>query len=134
MTDINVLAKRRLQAANKTSGNQVNVHLDGLANIIHELRNEPRTPLANRSKRTVTPASAPKRSRPPPKMDLADFCAMQGLSEAIAEKLAKMDVDGPHLLCKITDQQLADGGLSVGQVAAVRDGEERYLVDAAEDP
>lgn len=41
-----------------------------------------------------------------------------------------MEVDGPHLLCILKDEDLKTEGLiSTSQIAAIRDAEERWLAD-----
>lgn len=131
-TDISLLAKRRARNTSNSSGGQVQVNFEGLANLVAELRgntNEQRVPLANvanAASRSLSPAifTTPVL---PPKMSLSDFCFMHDLPDELQAKLNAMDISGPHLLRKISDVQLSDGGLSVGQVAAVRDAEDRYM-------
>lgn len=99
---------------------------DGLADFIRGVR----APLLDASNHQLghhTHSLTPKAPLPP-KMSLVDFCNTYELSDSVYTKLLTMDIDGPHLLRKVSDGALEQAGkLTVGQIAAVHDAEERYL-------
>lgn len=65
-------------------------------------------------------------------MDLDDFSMLFGLSSALKEKLLRADITGPHILRLISDDDLRKHGLlSIGELAALRDAEERWKVRQA---
>lgn len=122
-TDIGVLASRRRRELQKSSSGAVHVNFDGLDRFVTALRSpfQDATTKVNNTAQNLAP--------PPPKMELGPFCFSYGLSELVEEKLEQMDVAGPHLLRMIKDEELRDGGFSVGQIAAIRDAYERYIFD-----
>ena len=64
-------------------------------------------------------------------MRLDSFCDTYDLSNAIKDKLIAIHIAGPHTLRLITDTDLrAEGGLSVGELASVRDAQLRWSHDA----
>ena len=64
-----------------------------------------------------------------PKMTLATFCDCYELHLIIEGKLNELNITGPHALRFVSNQQLADEvGLSVGELADVRDVQERWLL------
>ncbi|KAI3602366.1 hypothetical protein WG66_011261 [Moniliophthora roreri] len=68
---------------------------------------------------------------PPPKVPLSEFCKKYELSDALQEKLKGLNIDGPHVLRLIKDEALEKKGLSIGEVAGLRDAEERWMTDHA---
>ena len=108
------------------------VNFEGLADVIKQLRpdfgigsqNQPPAPAA-------APAIAVRRPLPP-KLSLADFCARFQLSDAIHDKLANIKVTGPHVLRLVNDDALrAEGNLDIGELADLRDVEERWMVEVS---
>jgi len=60
-------------------------------------------------------------------MTLADFCEKFDLSVFILQKLDVLHVTGPHALRFISNQQLVEvGGMDIGELADVRDAQERW--------
>ncbi|KAJ3543455.1 hypothetical protein NMY22_g3140 [Coprinellus aureogranulatus] len=65
-------------------------------------------------------------------MELDDFAMLFGLSENITFKLAAADIPGPHVLRLVSDKDLReDGKLSIGELATVRDAEQRWKIRQA---
>ena len=75
---------------------------------------------------------ATPRQRPPPRVTLTKFCKQYKLSASLHEKLAALDIDGPHVLRLIKDGALESKGFSIGEVAGLRDAEERWMADNSE--
>ncbi|KAK1233769.1 hypothetical protein PQX77_003060, partial [Marasmius sp. AFHP31] len=69
------------------------------------------------------------RPRPPPRLPLGKFCKQYKLSSSLHEKLSKLDIDGPHVLRLIKDSALESEGFSIGELAGLRDAEERWMAD-----
>ncbi|KAJ8082936.1 hypothetical protein PM082_008794 [Marasmius tenuissimus] len=82
------------------------------------------SPVAAAAAETSTP-----RPRPPPRLPLGKFCKQYKLSSSLHEKLSKLDIDGPHVLRLIKDSALESEGFSIGEVAGLRDAEERWMAD-----
>ncbi|KIJ15654.1 hypothetical protein PAXINDRAFT_99503 [Paxillus involutus ATCC 200175] len=62
-----------------------------------------------------------------PKMDLRTFCDHYNLSLAILQKLDSMEITGPHGLRFVSNTDLREiGKLHIGELADVRDAEERW--------
>jgi hypothetical protein len=60
-----------------------------------------------------------------PKLDLQSFTTWFGLLVQLRNKLEAIHLDGPHLLRLVSNEQLqTKGGLSLGELAVLRDGEE----------
>jgi hypothetical protein len=60
-------------------------------------------------------------------MALGDFCDKFDLSIYILQKLDTLKITGPHALRFITNQHLVEfGGLDIGELADVRDAQERW--------
>ena len=75
------------------------------------------------------PTHQPIRAALVPKMTLAAFCDCYELHLIIEGKLNELNITGPHALRFVSNQQLADEvGLSVGELADVRDAQERWLL------
>ncbi|KAG7097620.1 hypothetical protein E1B28_004953 [Marasmius oreades] len=72
------------------------------------------------------PQTQPRIGKIPPKLPLLDFCLRYGLSPDLREKLEEMKIPGPHVLRLISDQSF-EGKLQVGEVAELRDAEERWM-------
>ncbi|SJK99323.1 uncharacterized protein ARMOST_02616 [Armillaria ostoyae] len=80
---------------------------------------------------TLSASSAANvQSKPPPKLPLDEFCRLYEISDSTYRKLREMEVDRPHLLRILKDEDLKTEGLiSTSQIAAIRDAEERWLAD-----
>lgn len=84
--------------------------------------------------KTAQSATTAKRSQPEtlraalvPKMTLTDFCETFSLSVFILQKLDVMKITGPHGLRFVSNQQLVEvGGMDIGELADVRDAQERW--------
>ncbi|KIJ15656.1 hypothetical protein PAXINDRAFT_133790 [Paxillus involutus ATCC 200175] len=62
-----------------------------------------------------------------PKMDLYTFCGHFNLSFTILQKLRSMKITGPHGLRFVSNTDLRESGkLDIGELADVRDAEERW--------
>lgn len=65
---------------------------------------------------------------PPPPMSLVDFCQRYDLADSIKSKLDIIHIAGPHVLRLVTDSDLrVSGGLDVGEVASLRDAQQRWI-------
>ncbi|KAI0039326.1 hypothetical protein FA95DRAFT_1612650 [Auriscalpium vulgare] len=131
-TNIATLANHRLRTMSGTSSSSpnINVSFAGLADVVAALKGPERVPLVptNVNAGSGLAASTRVALALPPRLPLATFCAVYELSAGTASKLQAMDLVGPHVLCKLTNQDLQDDGmLSKAQVAEVRDAEERWL-------
>ncbi|KAJ7577848.1 hypothetical protein C8J56DRAFT_798063, partial [Mycena floridula] len=124
VTDINLLASHRKQA---NSNNGVSIDFSGLAKVFVKKRKSS-TPedLDNRNVR----AASIQPMAPPPRMELGTFITLYSLSPVIHQRLMDMDIAGPHTLRRMDDKDLLEGSLSKGQIASVRDAEDRYLHDS----
>jgi hypothetical protein len=61
-------------------------------------------------------------------MTLNAFCVHSDLSDAIKVKLTSINVTGPHVLHLIDDAALwKEAGLDIGELATLRDAEERWM-------
>jgi len=118
--DISALARRRhAQLAGRDHNNQSNitVNFTGLAELIR-----PSSPSATSRSSVI---SRPKAI--PPKLDLRIFAHQFGIPMDLYDKLEAIHLNGPHLLRLISDEQLrTEGGLSLGELAILRDAEERW--------
>jgi hypothetical protein len=115
--DANLLATRR----GRENSNQpsITVNLAGLADLVQ--------PLRNRVINTPDSPSVSRRTKLPPKMSLEEFVKRYNLSNSISRGLDKIEVTGPHALRFIPDSVLSDSAmLSVGQIADIRDAQERW--------
>ncbi|KAG2113831.1 uncharacterized protein F5147DRAFT_570720 [Suillus discolor] len=116
--DISALARRRrAQLAGRDHNNQSNITVNfaGLAELIR-----PSSPSKN-------PTCSTKTMSIPPKLDLQSFATWFGLSGQLHDKLKAIHLDGPHLLRLVSNEQLqTEGGLSLGELAVLRDAEERW--------
>ncbi|KAJ7573588.1 hypothetical protein C8J56DRAFT_840017, partial [Mycena floridula] len=124
ITDINLLASRRHKSSS-ASGSEVNVSFPGFAEAIARM-SESRN-VSPEVRRQSTPSEAPSAPTIPPKMDLAVFVCQHQLSATIHEKLRKLDISGPHILRLMENSELAEGGLSNGQIAVIQDAEQHFL-------
>ena len=69
-----------------------------------------------------------------PKMKLKDFCGRFDLSVTILQKLNTLKVTGPHALRFVSDTQLVgNGGMDIGELADVRDPQERWTLGKGQD-
>ncbi|EIM79739.1 uncharacterized protein STEHIDRAFT_163296, partial [Stereum hirsutum FP-91666 SS1] len=136
ITDINLLSSRQLQAATNRSPN-VEISFNGLAETIKALRNDATHPP---NQAPITPAPdilrlpAVPPPRLPPRLGLADFGTQYTISAETITQLRLMKVVGPHVLRLLSKEDLLAEGLSRGQVAEVRDAEERWMKDIATVP
>ncbi|KAF9255368.1 hypothetical protein L218DRAFT_1081883 [Marasmius fiardii PR-910] len=72
----------------------------------------------------------------PPKLSLSKFCKSYSLSASLQKKLEGLKIPGPHVLGRITDKTLSselngEWKLVVGEIAELRDAEERWLASLA---
>jgi hypothetical protein len=113
-------------AAQPKAQNTAVVNFEGLADVIRQLNpatNNHREPVA-----LALPVATPARHLPPPKMTMDDFCWKFELSANIKEKLFRINITGPHLLRLIDNLALrTEAGLDLGELAGVRDAEERWM-------
>lgn len=75
-------------------------------------------------------ANIPQPAALRPKLSLIDFCERFNLSLWLREKLDNIDVTGPHCLRFLQNADLLGAGLSLGELADIRDAEERWMLDA----
>ncbi|RXW18854.1 hypothetical protein EST38_g7000 [Candolleomyces aberdarensis] len=62
-------------------------------------------------------------------MDLDDFCMLFGISYGLKLKLEDADITGPHVLWLVSNTDLrSDAKLSIGELATLRNAEERWKV------
>jgi hypothetical protein len=127
MTDMNALAHRRVSSQ---SHNSPIVNFEGLADVIKQLNPQPTIPAPIP---IATASALPRPLRlPPPKMSTADFCAQFDLSPEIRDKLGSINIAGPHLLRLVADGALREEArLDLGELAGVRDAEERWMNELA---
>jgi len=123
--DIAVMAKRRAAATTASSGSNVYVNFDGLAELL-------RGPSAA-TPRLLAPATATAAEKRPndvskwPKMDLATFSEQFKLPACLHDKLLALGVQGPHVLRFLKDEDLrAEGKLLLGELGTLCDAEERW--------
>ncbi|THU93999.1 hypothetical protein K435DRAFT_860991 [Dendrothele bispora CBS 962.96] len=109
--DIKTLAARRRNLINHTQGGiTINFGSDEAKSL--------REPLQSR-----TNSQSPTL---PPKQTLSQWKEAHGLDQAIITILESAKITGPHALEYVTDQELKDLGLVIGQRADVRDAEKRW--------
>ncbi|KAJ2936905.1 hypothetical protein H1R20_g190, partial [Candolleomyces eurysporus] len=126
--DIAMLAQRRAAAGQPTQQPQTTVSLAGLAEFIREMRQ----PESTRATEAPAPEALalPQPKRLPPRMKLDDFCRLYGLDDGLKHKLGAIDITGPHVLRLVTDDDLRKSGtLTIGELATLRDAEERWHDD-----
>ena len=117
--DINLLSRRRLATVNSNQPVAPNF-------VIHNHFEDP----AAITNKACAPAP---RLNPPvpraallPKMSLEVFCETFNLSYEVMTKLKALKITGPHGLRYVTNTQLMQNGqMEVGEVADVRDSQER---------
>jgi hypothetical protein len=120
--DILALAKRRRNqlAQDTKSSSNITVNFSGLAELLNTRQNPD----------TTTVQSVQQPSRPaqlPPRLSLDAFCDYYDLPRSVYEKLNSHQITGPHLLRLISNDQLRlECALSIGELAAIRDAEERW--------
>jgi hypothetical protein len=120
-TDTATLAKRRSIVQQPPI-----VNFEGLVDVLKHLNPALQQPLP--ALQQPLPVSNPPHNCPPPKISVHVFCARFDLSPAIEAKLGGINVTGPHLLRLIDDTALqTEGGLDLGELAGVRDAEERWM-------
>ncbi|KAG1872131.1 hypothetical protein C8R48DRAFT_595708, partial [Suillus tomentosus] len=123
--DILALAKRRRNQITQDSkpSSNITVNFSGLAELLSTARQTP-APQPNVSS-TVQQPSQP--AQVPPRLSLQAFCDFYDLPLSVYDKLNSHQIMGPHLLRLISDDQLrTECVLSIGELAAVRDAEERW--------
>jgi hypothetical protein len=116
------MAKRRAAATTASSGSNVYVSFDGLAELL-------RGPSAVTPHSPHRPALAPAAINVSkwPKMDLATFCNRFELPDSLHNKLLCLGVQGPHVLRFLKDEDLrVEGHLLLGELGTLRDAEERW--------
>jgi len=93
-------------------------------------------PVAARSHLPQQQSNVPRpiRAALVPKMKLEDFCDRFDLSVIILQKLDTLKVTGPHALRFVSDAQLVEnGGMDIGELADVRDAQERWTLGKGQD-
>jgi hypothetical protein len=125
--DVNLLASRWLSQVRSTTGQAqapISVSFPGFA----ELLLQSRTPATSVPVTTEPgPLATVPASRLLPPMELFIFCDRDHLSHDVRVKLDAIQVTGPHLLSLISDADLrGEGGLSIGELASVRDAQMRW--------
>ena len=122
LMDTNLLAKRHV-ALQSHSQNSPTVNFEGLADVIKQLNGQ-----ENALPAPAPLTAVPLHPRPPPKMSIATFCLQFDLSPEIQAKLLGIAIAGPHLLHLVDDCALrGEAGLSLGELAGIRDAEERWM-------
>ncbi|THU96644.1 hypothetical protein K435DRAFT_858352 [Dendrothele bispora CBS 962.96] len=136
--DIALLSARRKKALEQSQVHNINVNIGGFDEFKSEMRNliqgrdhsSPEIPSASRSRQSSCTPSVPP--LPPPtsaaRLDLSesDIKIKYKLKDKTVEKLLNADISGLHALAHITDQDLKDAGLSVGERADVRWAEDAW--------
>ena len=126
--DVALLAKRRLAQNREAAAPAITVNFPGFADIFRA-PNTPEIPAAVNAVARAPAAidSVRQRAPPPPPMMLDNFCRLYKLADDIKAKLDIIHIAGPHVLRLVSDSDLRDsGGLDVGEVATVRDAEQRW--------
>lgn len=77
---------------------------------------------------TVAPTST---RRPPNTTSLAWFSQMYSFSEDLYQKLKDAEISGPHILPRLTNEDLKSANLNFAQVADVRDAYDRWIDEVA---
>ncbi|KAK7036566.1 hypothetical protein VNI00_011499 [Paramarasmius palmivorus] len=67
------------------------------------------------------------RLKSPPKLVLADFCQKYEVPRNLQEKLEELQIEGAHGLRFISDTIFLSSKLSVGELALLRDAQERWM-------
>ncbi|KAJ6522821.1 hypothetical protein DFH09DRAFT_1330406 [Mycena vulgaris] len=70
----------------------------------------------------------PQRLPIPPQMTLETFCIRYDLSPHIQEKLAAYSVTGPQTLRHLKNTHLEEATLNMGEIADVRDAQDRWMI------
>lgn len=74
------------------------------------------------------PVNSLRHRAPPPPMTLEDFCCLYKLASDLKSKLDAIHIAGPHVLRLVSDTDLrGSGGLDVGELASVRDAQQRWI-------
>jgi hypothetical protein len=77
----------------------------------------------------ANPVPRPIRAAQVPKMTLIAFCERFDISDFVLQKLDVLKITGPHGLRFVTDEQLVHAGqLDIGELADVRDAQERWTL------
>jgi hypothetical protein len=119
-----LLAGRRAKDHN---GSGITVNFPGFADIF---RHQNPLPASQAPVHAADPINSPHRRIPPPPMKLDDFCQHYDLSDAINAKLVDIQIAGLHVLRLIADCDLREEGkLSIGELASVRDAQQRWSHD-----
>jgi hypothetical protein len=133
-SDVRMLAKRRMAAQTQAAAPQIQVSFDGLADVMRALRSDTGDthpqPATQANSAPITRHAQPECPKPRPRMALAQFCQLYELSASLQQKLEAVDVTGPHTLRLIDNAALTElAKLSIGELAALRDAEERWVMD-----
>lgn len=124
-TDTATLARRRAVVQQPLAPA---VNFEGLVDVLKHLNPTLQQPLP-----TQIPLASVPHNFPPPKMSTHEFCIKFELSPVIQAKLSGINVTGPHLLRLIDNAALrTEGGLDLGELAGVRDAEERWMTEVAQ--
>ncbi|KAF9261355.1 hypothetical protein L218DRAFT_946165 [Marasmius fiardii PR-910] len=125
-TDVARLASRRKATSEKAGAEQAGIHVnfDSLTQVFGVILDCNLWPPLAHDGNVMNGVPA----KHPGKMSLFEFCDTYELSPEIQGKLEGINVDGPHLLSLISDEELqTEEKLTVGQRVAVRDAEKQYL-------
>jgi hypothetical protein len=123
--DIALLAKRRMAQNRDAAAPAITVNFPGFADIFRA-PNAP--PLGPAEPPLAASVNSPHRRVPLPPMELEDFCRQFNLSYELRAKLNVIHITGPHVLRLVSDADLrGEGGLSVGELASVRDAQQRWI-------
>lgn len=121
--DIAAMAKRRAAASTASSGSNVYVSFDGLAEILRG----PSAAVSHLPATVPAPEQRPINVSKWPKMTLVTFCDRFELPAGLHDKLLALGVQGPHVLRFIKDEDLrVEGKLLLGELGTLRDAEERW--------
>ncbi|KAG1846151.1 hypothetical protein C8R48DRAFT_677938 [Suillus tomentosus] len=126
-TDIAMLSRRRLNAVTQTQSSAPSIVINNDFKDIVGLLNGDRGPDP-----AIKNAPQPVLRQQPalrPKLSLLDFCNRFKLSRWLCEKLDNIDVTGPHCLRFLQNADLLGAGLSLGELADIRDAEERWMLE-----
>lgn len=123
------MAKRRAAAGMTSSGSNIYVSFEGLAELFRGLAMP--LPTAVPPIAALPAALAPNKPANDvtkwPKMDLATFCDQFNVPDTLQDKLSKLGVQGPHALSWIKDNDLrGEGALLLGELGTLRDAEQRW--------
>ncbi|KAG2063165.1 hypothetical protein BDR04DRAFT_1038966, partial [Suillus decipiens] len=102
------------------SSSNITVNFSGLAELLNARQNPDTTAIQSVQQ-------PPRPAQLPPRLSLEAFCDYYDLPCSVYNKLDGRQIMGPHLLRLISNDQLrTECALSIGELAAIRDAEERW--------